>query len=363
MGKFVGKIGRKSVIVVTLLMASFICCQAEVKWLLYAGGMYGKAWQGEEFYGGMKEKINSYDFTGGLSLQISLRGRFYLETGIGYRRGPFLSVEEDTDCSHPEYLSSYEVYDKNYNDWLHVPLKLGYCLPLSEKTSLMLAVGPYVDMAFETGYGDSPIGVGLMPSIALRHRKFNIGVQYQNPVFVNGTCNVNKSVIMATIGLSFNIGKIDFGNVDWLGVANALSATGEALSVMSGNGSASQSYSSVRQTTTSNSTYSASETSQESKKSTSSNKKDAKKGSQAELTAFNSDRRTYSNEETLIIKLYSDLQDLGYSKEKDKSKIAAKEKQLIKDIKDTQARMKKIRSKWEARGYEMYHSSWEDKSF
>lgn len=356
MVNFFRRAGRLSVMLVGFMAFMPIEGRSEVNWLLYAGGMYGKAWQGVKFYEGTNEKTGSFNFTGALNLQISLKGNFYIETGIGYRRGPFFSIDKDVEYSSPDELDPYDVYgEMDYNNWLQVPLKLGYSLPLGENTSLMLAVGPYVDMAFEVGAGDSPMGIGLMPSATLRHRKFNIGVQYQNPVFLNATRNFNKSVVMATVGINFHIGKVNFGSVNWDAVANTLSATGEALTVISGGVGASQSYSTAVESETSASTASMTSKGTKSKMNTSTSvPSDSKKTkSVSELNSWNTDKRTYSKEESLVIKLYNDLDDENLK--------SGDVKRIKKEIKDAQSRMKKLRSKWESRGYEMYKSEWETK--
>lgn len=280
----------------------------------------------------------------GLHLEIPTSHKFYIETGADFFNYSYSSQKYYPDEKDWEY----EFLEEPVNS-IQVPLKIGYQLWLNEKNSFLFSFGPYGAYQFsnddEYGYSDEAQDwkVGLQGSVSFRHRAISLSVGWQNPcVFNEGKFRGHKRGSQANDIVSFSIG-IKFGkiNADWGAIASALEASGQVLGAVSeaylnttGSGYSSSSYSSGSSSSGSSNAGGGSTSTSRTKTNTTSDRH----GSISELTAMNTDKRTYSNYETLLIKMRSS----GDYK--------------LSDKQDIQNKMRKIRTKWTKRGYSFTQS-------
>lgn len=153
----------------------------------------------------------------------TLNGNIGLMTEIYVSKShPFLI---ETGLSIGGMESAYDHY-KGTTDiaFLRLPIKFDYRLQLTERSSITFGLGPALN--FELGNVEGREGrfqVGIIPSINYRYRKFSIGISYYNPLFYNGSGNLNKNLLSLNLGLTFNL------NPHW-GGWSVIGATAGALS-------------------------------------------------------------------------------------------------------------------------------------
>lgn len=326
------------VFVVVLLIA--LPAVGQVNWQFQLGGMFMKQYGGGEglnYTDGVVDKNNNLEGKAALLLQIPMSHRLpiFLETGLSFRSKIAISQEEGFKLDPKNFY--YGDRDKAYSyraDALEIPVKAGWKLRLNENNTFDFAAGPYVAAYFDKGLGD-PVSVGVNLSAAFRHRCMSFGVEWQNPVFLNGLRDYNKNSFAVTVGINFKIGKV---NLDKL--ANALEATSSVLSTASASMGSEQAdsynnYSDVEDE------ESSSTISRSTKKSTGKNtgKSNDEKGfSLSEQTSYNNDKSTYAKWETYLLK----------------DNLSKKERDHAKD------EMKRLRKKWEKRGKSWTKSRLED---
>lgn len=320
-----------------MMMMTSIVSSAAVNWQLQVGGMmmnqYGSESDQENFYS-LLEKKSHIEWKAGILIQIPLSSNIplFIESGLSFRSKNVISQKDGfhfhpTDISEEDYynMMSYQGYS------LELPVKAGWKLKLNESNAFDFAAGPYVSMMTERGEGD-PLSVGANISAAFRHRCMSFGVEWQNPIFLNGPRNYYGNSFLLTIGINFKGRNI---NLDKL--ADSLEMAGNILSTANaamGYGDA-DGYSS----TSSFIESSNNETSSKSRVKSSDKSKNGNGFSLSEQTAFNADRNTYFKWESFLIN--------GKNISKKEGKHACEE-------------MRKLRTKWEKRGKSWTKSNWED---
>lgn len=240
MRRFITTLAQRLMLVAMLMVA--LQANAEVYWHFQVGGMYGKRYGGSDgftYSDGEVEQKNNYELKGAILLQIPLSQRLplSLETGLAYRSKITLSQEKgfkfDPKGFDPYDESKVECYRGNI---IEIPVRALWQLSLNESNSFVFGAGPYVAGNIERGLGD-PVSVGLNLSAAYRHRCVSVGVEWQNPLFLNGPRDYYTNSFIVTLGLTFKGKKVDLDKL-----ASALEATGTALNTVNaamGNGQAS----------------------------------------------------------------------------------------------------------------------------
>lgn len=145
--------------------------------------------------------INLSAMLGG-DFPLVLAGKdFTLETGLRYlnRQG----------C-----VEMYNNVLANAN-FLEVPVRLAYDLPVANNLSLRLGAGPYLSYMMDEGGG---LGLGLEPTVALKWKNFSVGLQY-SAALSKGFDGEATNVAMLNLC-------IRFGGKGWNGIAKGLSVVG-----------------------------------------------------------------------------------------------------------------------------------------
>lgn len=161
----------------------------------------GKGWK-TEVHGDMghyyrwpeKGMYNGGEIGAYVGIGLSPKIPLFLETGLGL--GIFESGFSKTDSEKYGIMTM-----------LRLPVKVGYRFRFGKRTSLSVALGPYLNWYAGTDGINvkDPIQVGLTPSVMFRYRKFSVGLSYLNPVIFNGPKDLNRSTFMLSVGLTFNI--------------------------------------------------------------------------------------------------------------------------------------------------------------
>ena len=138
-------------------------------------------------------------------------GRLTLETGLRYLyRQAFLN-KEDKLCS-----------DVNY---LEIPGRLAYDIPLASNFNLRIGAGPYFSYMLSE---ESGLGAGIEPAISLNYKKLGLGLYCSVPLYTSYTGG-SKSIAM--INLS-----IRFGGKAWTNISNTLLVIGSVSEVVLNSG-------------------------------------------------------------------------------------------------------------------------------
>lgn len=327
---------------------------ADVEWEFQVGGMYTSDYK---VYSTSSEDIKrsaNGQATLGLYLKIPVARRMFIETGLGWRHHYVFSkykfeVTKIGDESLDEPAETW--VNPEYNDWgnsLVLPVKFGYSLPLNEQNSFEFLLGPYVEYLFNSpneyateeiqeridyGYNIRKAthwSVGIQPSVMFKHRALRIGMTFQGPIFYNGPQNLNKNTFMFTIGVSFGSGA-------WEGIGTGLAAAGTVMGAMA------DGYASGVAAASSNNYNDSYSDSQSSSYSSSSYSSGSNSGNQSlsQNQQLNSDKRVYSNYESMLSKFKSGL--TGYT---------------CSEVKDIQKKMRKLREKWNGKIQKSSLESW-----
>lgn len=130
----------------------------------------------------------------GGDIPISLAGKdLTLETGLRYlnRKG---CVEIDHDV----------LANANY---LEVPARLAYDLPIANNLDLRFAAGPYLSYMMDEEGG---LAVGVEPTVSLKYKNFSVGLQMSAPLYKAYDW---ESSSVAMLNLSIRFGKKGWGNI------------------------------------------------------------------------------------------------------------------------------------------------------
>lgn len=318
---------RLGLLVVSVIIASMsVNAFALVNWQFQFGGMYGKRYGagGELRFNndGKLIKENDYSLKGAILLQIPLShtSPLFIETGLGYRNNLILS-EYDRKFNSEITKDQATDFGVNRGHFMELPLKLGYKLKLNNKSAVDFGVGPYLNVA-AYGYEDSGyLNAGLNLSAAYRYRCMSYGVEWQNPIFINGSHNYYKNSFMVTIGVNIRGRKI---NVDWEKLANALDATGSAMQTMI------SAYENTTNDAEVDDSYSSSPNNFGSQTSAATS---GNKFSLSEQQAYNSDKRTYERYDSQLSSHYAGNQTMS-----------------LNSVTQAKRKMKQLREKWTKRG-------------
>lgn len=262
------------------------------------------------------------DWMAGLEMEIPLNRLLNIETGLRYRNYNTLVI--------PEVFSGDALYATSH---FELPLRLTYKQQLGKHFSLHAGVGPYVSYAAGDDFGEkwnNNLQVGLEPSIAINWACLSLGATFNTPCFYKGYKDENKPVVMATLGIRFKSHVWKYVGATLLAIASV----GAAAAVVWPTNDSYSSYNS--------NSYSSSNSSSSYRSSSSSSV--GGRHNASEVQSKNRDSDTYSNYESQLIKMNT-YWESQYNDSQRRS---------------IQQSMKKIRTKWERRGFQMFHSQWED---
>lgn len=169
------------------------------------------------------------DWMAGLEMEIPLGRWLNIETGARYKK---------------HYAVNEEYDDFNCRQQLEVPLRLAYKQPLGRFFSLHAGVGPYGSWAIGNKCGwdfKDNVVAGLEPSIAINWKCLSLGATYNIPCFYEGYKDINKPVVMATLGIRFESKVWKYVGIGLLAVATVGTAVGAVLPAFSNNNYSSRS--------------------------------------------------------------------------------------------------------------------------
>ena len=197
----------------TSLSAQSVCAQVGLRFEAGGGPVFG--WVDDSSFGSLKSKkgIASQGMFGIFAeIPVSSSRPFLIETGLG------IGGADDAFRYGDVKIDSHS--------FLRLPVRFDYRLKLSNRTSLTFGLGPYFNWFLDSPkyMGDSHAQVGLTPAVTFRYRKLSLGVSYYNPVIYNGPKDLNKSSLMMTMGLTFNLNK-HWKGWKWIGAGAAAAAT------------------------------------------------------------------------------------------------------------------------------------------
>ena len=301
--------------------------EAQVMWNLKATGMLRKSYDDLSSYRNDSRR-NTIDWGAGLELEIPIKGRLSIETGLMYKNHLVLSFDKDW-----ENKSGMVHYDHGFLDCLRVsflelPVRLTWNQHIHRRISTHIGFGPYVSYGFGNFTVNSGnkggVEVGLQPSVAFYFRNFNIGASYNFPIYHNYH-DKNKPAIMLTMGIRFKSSAWKYVGATAL-VVGTVGLGALAIAGMS-KSSDSSSYSGDSSSNSSRSSRSKGDS-----------------GGLSEQNSYNTDKATYSRYDSLL-----------------SSAFAGNSSASLSEIRDWQSKMKKLRQKWESKGKSFPHSSNEDR--
>lgn len=324
---------KKIILLILAVLALSIASDAKTNWRFYVGGMYNKGFNSTEWLDsydrptGFKSSdeiptAGSYNIMAGMDIQFSIKDRFYIETGLNYRRTPYMrweSMSETDPFSGEVYKWHYIGEDPNTDterNIISIPVRFGYRLVLNEHNEFQFGIGPYVGADFDNCYY-----VGLSPVVTYKHRALSLSFRWENPMFLNTSHNYFDNTVAFTVGVNFNGRKPNMDNIIMgMEIANqALSGANNVLGQMYGNSGGSGSYS-----------YD----SDSSSSSRSSGSGSSDNGfSVSEQQAYNRDKATYARYDSLLAAYFAGNSQMSVSEKN-----------------NMQSNMRRLREKWQARG-------------
>jgi len=189
---------------------------SQLLWNFKIGGMPVSSYADMDLAQGFSEKETTLNWFVELGIEKAINvseNSFIFETGLRYLNKSVYAVE-------PVFT---EVLYSQRGNILELPIKIGYEKALSEKFSVRASVGPYFSYLLGSPIDydkNNNLHVGIEPSVALYYKNFNIGLQYNLPIY-KGYKNENPNTIMLTLGIRFK-GK------DWKYVGAGLATVGAA---------------------------------------------------------------------------------------------------------------------------------------
>ena len=310
-------------VVTVLLVGWFLPSQGQVMWNLKIGAMpksvYTSTYLMEE-----GEKDSSWDYMGGLEVEIPLNEKFNIDFGARYKYHRTFVLDENN--SHDYYTADTH---------LEFPLRLTYKQPLGEHFTFHAGLGPYFSYAFpdgdDLGEDSKNFQIGLEPSVVVNWKCLSLGMTYNLPCFYKGYKDENNPGFMITLGVRFPSHVWKYVGAVALGVVTA----GAALAAAWPSGD--NDYSGYGSSTYSSSSASGSHSSSSSSSSGG--------GNISEQQNYNTDKRTYANYDTMLSgHFYGSRAASGG------------------EVRQWQQAMKDLRKKWTAKGKNFTQSSNETKS-
>lgn len=300
---------------------------------LKVGGMF---WKRTDPY---DEKHSSTDILAGIGMEIPISRKLNIETGLRWKYGYALLDLDNVPFAYSNDKTAEQIH------WLELPVRLSYKWQLKNNLSLHLGAGPYVSMPIAYSFQgddsfikDEPKGklnIGIEPAVVLYWGQFNIGAHYNIPIHKGYHDGYNNRVEL-TLGIRFKTKAFErfaesASRWDTDGITNALVQGAQTLnqmqSTLGGNSNgASNQYGSTSYNTRS----------QDSGKETT-------RHTASEVLAKNTDSNTYDDYEKQLINM----------------NIYWESQYNDRQRKSIQQSMKKIRTKWESRGFKMRDSEWE----
>lgn len=323
---------RISIFVLLLAITYAFPVNAQVMWNLKGGIMQRSVYHFPDYSyytfshddADLKKRI---DWMAGLELEIPLSSKLNLETGVRYK-------------NHYSLVNLDDEYENNWRNahWaeatthFELPLRLTYKQPLGEHFSLHVGVGPYASYAVGDDFGekwDNNLQVGLEPSIAINWACLSLGATYNIPCFYKGYKDENDPVVMATLGIRFKSHVWKYVGATLLAIASV----GAAAAVVWPTNDSYSSYNS--------NSYSSSNSSSSYRSSSSS----SVGGNMSDQQNYNSDKRTYSNYDSML-----------------SSHFYGSRSATASEVKQWQQAMRNLRTKWTSKGKSFTQSSNETKS-
>lgn len=319
--------------------------KSEVFWDFQLGGMYRSVTPkyvfGNEIRSVEASEFNdpkqaSYELMTGFGLYIPL-GKYspwIIETGLRYRYAlmylcgdsEYYTFRNNTYINVPR---KWIADDYGHGHTLEIPLKLNYEWKWDAKNSLRFGMGVYGSYLLSTDdewggeYSYNNNGgfvVGIEPSITYSHRCVSFGFHYHNPLFYEQFDNLLGSGFTFTFALKF---KSSAWKYIGLGVATA-ATIGAGVAAL---------YESTNGEDNSQGNYESYSSGSNSSSSSSSSKSDSSKYSISEQQSYNVDKSTYARYDSMLSQAFAGTREASAS-----------------EIRDWQSKMKKLRTKWEARG-------------
>lgn len=264
----------------------------------------------------------------GLEMEIPLSQKLNLETGLRYKN--------ETAC----WGDYYSDQDHTINH-LELPIRFTYKYKLRENLSLRAGIGPYLGAGLE-GDGVSP-KIGIEPSVAVDWKCLSLGLTYNKPYYV-----AERGKYKANSGLMLTVG-VRFHSRAWKYIGPGLLAAGAVAGTVyaatQGNNSSSNnspndtSHPSSSEYSSSNSSNSNNNSKSQVNRSSSNTFKDGLDW-QRETGIYDNYDSKLAAMQTLTFPYQDGFDD------RDRTKI--------------QKEMKRIREKWEKKGYPIEKSSRED---
>ncbi len=323
---------NKKVIAIALACGAIaLTSEARTNWRFYLGGMYAKGFNADNVLWNSDGAIvfdksadvpskGSYTLWAGMDIQFSLKEKFFIETGLNFRKSPYVYGENVSEAEpySGENFRGYKVRQGNGDrDVLSIPVRFGYKLKLRGNNQFEFAVGPYFGADFDADYY-----VGFSQMVTYKHRALSLSFHWENPLFVNTSHNHFKNQFAFSIGVNFNGRKPNMDNI-LLGLEIAGSVLETANQVVSQYNESSG-----------GSSYSDSDSrSSRGGGSSSSGNVNGNGFSPSEQQAYNTDKRTYDDYDTQLSKHFSGIMVMS-----------------CRDVKEIQKKMKKLREKWESKG-------------
>lgn len=310
------------VLFVNTFFFSCIVLNAQVMWNLKGGFMPVNV---QHFDFDSEHRVN---WMVGLEMEIPTRKKFNIETGLRYKN--------EMVCF--DYSDNYTGHTVNH---LEVPIRLAYKCRLRDNLALRAGIGPYLGLGIDGDCFDPKIGIE--PSVALDWKCLSLGLTYNHPFYLAGGGKYKaNSGLMLTLGIRFGSNKWKYVGAG-LAVAGAVAGTvaGSVYEARHGDNS-NTNYSPSNNSSSSSTSYSDSNSSNYN--SVSRSQADYRNSNKtSEDLMNNSEKNKYGNYEYQLIHMRDYPQDYDND-------------QRI----SIQRAMKSIRTKWEKKGYKMYHSEWED---
>ncbi len=237
-----------------LLLLGIAAGEAQVMWNLKGTGMYRKSYYDWSSDGDNYHK-NTFDWGAGLELEIPIKGRLSIETGLMYKNHQVMSFDDDWEDKSGYVHNVRGFLSNERHSFLELPVRLTWNQHIHRKISTHIGFGPYVSYGFGHFAGNNGdkggIEVGFQPSVSFYFWNFNIGASYNIPVYHNYH-DKNKPAIMLTMGLRFKsgawkyvgitalaVGTVGLGALAIAGMSKSSDTSSSGSSYSSGSGSSS----------------------------------------------------------------------------------------------------------------------------
>lgn len=165
-----------------------IALNAQVMWNLKGGFMPVNV---QHFDDDSEQRVN---WMAGLEIEIPTSKKFNIETGLRYKN--------EMLCF--DYSDNYADHMVNH---LEVPIRLAYKCKLRDNLAIRAGIGPYLGLGIDEDCFDPKIGIE--PSVALDWKCLSLGLTYNHPFYFLDDLDGIKanSGLMLTLGIRFGSNK------------------------------------------------------------------------------------------------------------------------------------------------------------